>query len=252
MNVKTYNKKLVEDMLREAAERKRDSVYKKVQTIFAYHSSRIGGNALSLQETEELFEHFCEEAELGQLNDQIKIIGHFKMFDDMLKNYEGTLSARTVQEYYSDLNGGPAEEQQDDRLDRLFDWFDSLKQPTISDFARFHAEFDKIHPFEDGNGRIGRMLLFKECLNRGLMPFIVLSEEKDDYLNAVKEEQKGNSGILEQIFFREQFRFLEETEDFVLSVDKYLELDSSLVKSEIETGSAGRELFEENGSLQIK
>ena len=74
----------------------------------------------------------------------------------------------------------------------LLNWYDSLSEKKIEDIIEFHVRFEHIHPFQDGNGRIGRMIMFRECLYNDIMPFFIEERNKDFYLRGIKEYQTNN------------------------------------------------------------
>ena len=82
-------------------------------------------------------------------------------------------------------------------MKRLIDNYNSLKEITIEDIIKFHSDFEKIHPFQDGNGRVGRIIMFKECLKNNIIPFIILDKDKVYYYRGLKEFQNnGEKGYL--------------------------------------------------------
>ena len=87
---------------------------------------------------------------------------------------------------------------------------------TLSELAAFHADFEHIHPFQDGNGRVGRMMLFKECLRQGIVPVIIRDSDKADYYRALNRAQKtGDTEELCAFFRKEQQTYLEEIRKFL-------------------------------------
>ena len=72
-------------------------------------------------------------------------------------------------------------------MEKLLEWYNSLTTVTIENIIEFHARFEKIHPFQDGNGRVGRMIAFKECLKNDIIPFIVLDKDKIFYYRGLNE-----------------------------------------------------------------
>ena len=76
-------------------------------------------------------------------------------------------------------------------MTKLMDWYNSLSKITIKEIIEFHARFEKIHPFQDGNGRVGRIIIFKECLKNNIIPFIILDKDKLFYYRGLKEYQNG-------------------------------------------------------------
>ena len=74
---------------------------------------------------------------------------------------------------------------------KLMEWYNSLAKITIKDIIEFHARFEKIHPFQDGNGRVGRIIIFKECLKNNIIPFIILDKDKVFYYRVLEVHQNG-------------------------------------------------------------
>ena len=82
-------------------------------------------------------------------------------------------------------------------MQKLMEWYNSLSEVTIKDIIEFHVRFEKIHPFQDGNGRVGRIIAFKECLKNNIIPFIILDKDKLFYYRGLKEYQnKTEKGYL--------------------------------------------------------
>ena len=74
----------------------------------------------------------------------------------------------------------------------LLNWYEALSEKKLEDIIEFHVRFEKIHPFQDGNGRVGRMIMFRECLYNDIMPFFIEERNKDFYLRGIKEYQTNN------------------------------------------------------------
>ena len=74
----------------------------------------------------------------------------------------------------------------------LLEWYDKIDKKTIEDIIEFHVRFERIHPFQDGNGRVGRMIMFRECLYNDIMPFFIEDRNKDFYIRGIKEYQTNN------------------------------------------------------------
>jgi len=108
---------------------------------------------------------------------------HNKYYDDM---YDKKVKA------YRESNKMTQKDMQ-----KLMEWYNSLTEVTIKDIIEFHARFEKIHPFQDGNGRVGRIIAFKECLKNNIIPFIILDKNKLFYYRGLKEYQnKTEKGYL--------------------------------------------------------
>ena len=134
-----------------------------------------------------------------------------ELTEDIIKNFhrilkEGTMDSRkewfNVGEYKKLANEAgsmktslPKQTPKD--MKKLMEWYSSLTEITIKDIIEFHARFEKIHPFQDGNGRVGRMIAFKECLKNNIIPFIILDKDKLFYYRGLKEYQNnGEKGYL--------------------------------------------------------
>ena len=103
-----------------------------------------------------------------------------------------------------------------ERMRELIASYERGAEITLSELAAFHADFEHIHPFQDGNGRVGRMLLFKECLRQGIVPVIIRDSDKADYYMALNRAQKtGDTDKLCAFFRKEQQTYLEELRKFL-------------------------------------
>ena len=79
-----------------------------------------------------------------------------------------------------------------DDMKNLLDWYNKIPNKTIENIIEFHVRFEKIHPFQDGNGRVGRIIMFRECLYNDIMPFYIEDRNKDFYIRGIKEYQTNN------------------------------------------------------------
>ena len=84
-------------------------------------------------------------------------------------------------------------------IEELLDWYNELKDITLEDIIEFHVRFETIHPFNDGNGRVGRIIMFKECLKNNIMPFIILDQHKSFYLRGLKEYKNDKLFLIDTI-----------------------------------------------------
>lgn len=84
-------------------------------------------------------------------------------------------------------------------IDELLKWYKNIKNVTLEDIIEFHARFEKIHPFGCVNGRVGRIIMFKECLKNNIMPFIVLDQDKPYYMSGLKEYKNDKMFLIDTI-----------------------------------------------------
>ncbi len=92
------------------------------------------------------------------------------------KNFVGNIVTSSPSNVASDMND-------------LLEWYHKITKKTLEDIIEFHVRFEQIHPFQDGNGRIGRMIMFRECLYNDIMPFFIEDRNKDFYIRGIKEYQ---------------------------------------------------------------
>ena len=202
------------------------NLYHNTQIIFAYNTNHIEGSKLTEDQTRYIYETntiLFEGQTVASVDDIVETSNHFKLVDymldiadeelteDIIKNFhrilkEGTMDSRkewfNVGEYKKLANEAgsmktslPKQTPKD--MKKLMEWYSSLTEITIKDIIEFHARFEKIHPFQEGNGRVGRMIAVKECLKNNIIPFIILDKDKLFYYRGLKEYQNnGEKGYL--------------------------------------------------------
>ncbi len=217
-------KLLLDRLVVEHDKQDRSGIYALTQRLLAYNSNKIEGSTLSEDQTASLFDTGTIKAdgEIIRAKDVEEMTGHFAMFNEMLKTYKEPLSHKLIKTYHYKLksgvfedmaNGYPVGEYKNrqnivgtiittepskvsEQMDSLIREYEAKGSHTLEDLAHFHAEYEKIHPFQDGNGRTGRIILFKECLKNSIIPFVILDSQKAEYYNALREAQV-NSNITE-------------------------------------------------------
>ena len=215
------------ETLREQKEMElKGNLYYNTQIVFAYNTNHIEGSKLTEDQTRYIYETntvLFENETVISVDDILETVNHFRLVDYMLdiadenlteniiKNFhkilkEGTKDSRkkwfNVGEYKKLANeagsmrtSSPKQTPQD--MKKLIEWYNSLAEVTIREIIEFHARFEKIHPFQDGNGRVGRMIAFKECLKNNIIPFIILDRDKLFYYRGLREYQnKTEKGYL--------------------------------------------------------
>ncbi len=201
----------------------KNGFYWENQIAFVYNSEKIEGNPLSKEQTRTIFETHTfrpESTEAIKLDYIQETSNHFRMFDLMLNTIEDDLTEDLICSFHKTLKRGTTEDlnnsqisvssykllpnavgdiitsspenvQQD--IQRLLNNYNNRNQTTYREVTGFHAMFESIHPFQDGNGRVGRMIMFRECLKNDLVPFIVLDENKIQYYKALQIFDGGSN-----------------------------------------------------------
>ena len=213
----TKNRIRTDTLLFEKNNKISGGIYHKIQVDFAYNSNHIEGSRLSHEQTRYIFEtHSIEGAAL--VNDVFEASNHFKCLDFVLDTLYEPLTEEYIKKIHHILKNGlitdnnseavigdykkyanivgeietakPKEVHQ--LMVLLLRNYQNLISPDLYDIAQFHMEFEKIHPFYDGNGRVGRLLILKMCLANNLVPFYINEENKLFYYTGLKEWQKNN------------------------------------------------------------
>lgn len=223
--------KLKTELIEQRKSNFKGNVYHHFQVNFAYNSNKIEGSKLTKDMTEEIFEtnsFIPKSDEAVKLDDLIEMKNHFRLFDycldtldeplskDMMKEMNKILKRNTTDEDNPRYNVGgfkivpnkigfinviPTSEPKDVEkdIDKLLKWYHDLNNITIEDIIEFHYRFECIHPFGDGNGRVGRMIMFKECLRNNIIPFIVLDEDKPYYMRGLKNYKEDKMFLIDTI-----------------------------------------------------
>ena len=214
------------DILREQKEMKlKGNLYHKTQISFAYNTNHIEGSTLTEDQTRYIFETntiLFEENTIAKVDDILETSNHFKLVDYMLDVANKKLTENMIKEFHKILKDGTLDSRVEwfnvgeykqrantigngikttspnnveKEMSKLMDWYNSLKQVTANEIVEFHYRFESIHPFQDGNGRIGRIIMFKECLKNNIIPFIIQDTYKLFYYRGLKE-YKSEKGYL--------------------------------------------------------
>ena len=223
--------KLKRELVSQKNSKFKGNIYHYSQVNFAYNSNKIEGSHLSEDETEDIFvtnSYIPKYDDVVKLDDLIEMKNHFRLFDYMLDIYEKKLDKNIIIEMNKILKRGTSDEDNPrynvggfkivpnkiglinvintsspkdtpKDIDNLLSWYNSLENITLEDIIDFHYKFEKIHPFGDGNGRVGRMIMFKECLKNNIMPFIILDSDKPFYLRCLKNYESDKMFLIDTI-----------------------------------------------------
>lgn len=206
-------------VLREQKEMKlKGNLYHNTQIVMTYNTNHIEGSTLSEEQTRYIFETntlLTEKDTITNIDDIIETQNHFKLFDYMLDVADKKLTEKMIKEFHRILKEGSSDSQKEwfavgeykrlanevgglktsspknveKDMQKLLEWYNSLKEVTIKEIIEFHAKFEMIHPFQDGNGRVGRLIAFKECLKHHIIPFIILDKDKLFYYRGLNQWQ---------------------------------------------------------------
>ena len=206
------------DVLREQKEMKlKGNLYHQTQISFAYNTNHIEGSTLTEDQTRYIFETntiLFESNTIAKVNDIIETYNHFKLIDYMLDVADKKLTEKMIKEFHKILKNSTSDSRAEwfnvgeykqrvntigngikttspnnveKEMVKLIEWYNSLKQVTMKEIIEFHYRFESIHPFQDGNGRVGRIIMFKECLKNNIVPFIIQDADKLFYYRGLKE-----------------------------------------------------------------
>lgn len=211
------------------------NLYHNTQIIFAYNTNHIEGSKLTEEQTRHIYETntiLFEGETVASIDDILETANHFKLVDYMLEVSKDELTEEIIKEFHRILKEGTSDSRkecfnvgeykkisntagsmqtslpknvQKDMIN-LMKWYNSLEKITINEIIEFHVRFERIHPFQDGNGRVGRIIIFKECLKNNIVPFIIFDKDKLYYYRGLKE-YKNEKGYLIDTFLNTQDQY---------------------------------------------
>ena len=224
-------KKIKKELLNQKQSKFKGNIYHYSQVNFSYNSNKIEGSKLTSDQTEAIFDtvsFISKNDELIKLDDLIEAKNHFKLFDYMLDNVDNNLTKEMIIEMNKILKRNTSDEDNprynvggfkivpniigainiinttnpenvEKEIDSLLNNYNSKNNITLEDIIDFHYKFECIHPFGDGNGRVGRIIMFKECLKNNIMPFIILDDDKSYYMKGLKEYNNDKMFLIDTI-----------------------------------------------------
>ena len=210
------------DILKEQkASKYSGGIYHKTQIELTYNSNHIEGSRLTHDQTRYIFETntIGVEKEVLNVDDVIETVNHFHCIDIIIDSARAVLTEKFIKDLHFILKNGTSDSRKDwfavgdykklpnevggmdttipeevaDKMKTLLMEYNAKDAKTFEDILDFHVKFERIHPFQDGNGRIGRLIMFKECLKNNIVPFIVDDNLKMFYYRGLKEwdNEKG-------------------------------------------------------------
>ena len=235
---------LLEVLQAEKASRLSGGIYHKVQIDFTYNSNHMEGSRLTHDQTRYIFETNTIGVHETTLNvdDIVETANHFRCIDLIIDRAGSLINEALIKQLHAMLKNGTSDSRKDwfavgdykklpnevggkvtalpkevpAKMKELVAAYNAKKERTFDELLDFHYRFECLHPFQDGNGRIGRLLLFKECLRYNIVPFIIDEESKLFYYRGLKEWQ-NERGFLRDTCLAAQDKFKASLDYFQIS-----------------------------------
>ena len=214
------------DILREQKDGKMTGgIYHKVQVDLTYNSNHMEGSRLTHDQTRYIFETntIGFENEVVNVDDVIETANHFRCIDLIIDQAGAVLTEKLIKQLHFVLKTGTSDSRKDwfavgeykklpnevggsdttlpeqvgEEMRKLLASYNALPAKTFEDIVAFHVAFERIHPFQDGNGRVGRLILFKECLKHNIVPFIIEDNLKLFYYRGLKEWDREKGWLMD-------------------------------------------------------
>ena len=242
------NKKTLLDILKLEKESKlKGGIYHKVQIELTYNSNHIEGSRLTHDQTRYIYETntIGLTDDVINVDDIVETANHFRCIDLIIDKANLNITENLIKQLHFILKNGTTDSRKNwfivgdykkipnevggrvttspekvkDEVKSLIEWYNNIKNKTLNDIIEFHYRFEYIHPFQDGNGRVGRLLMFKECLKYNIVPFIIDEKLKMFYYRGLKE-WKQEKGYLTDTCLTAQDQFKVYLDYFRIEYDK--------------------------------
>ena len=228
------NKLLLDILQEEKSSGYSGGIYHKTQIELTYNSNHIEGSSLTHEQTRYIFETNTIDVENGSLNvdDVIETANHFRLVSLIIDNARTVLTEEFIKELHLFLKNGTSDSRRDwfvvgdykklpnevggmnttppeevsGKMKELLNEYNVKEEKSLEDILDFHVKFEKIHPFQDGNGRVVRLIMFKECLKYNIVPFIIEDDLKMFYYRGLAE-WKTEKGYLRDTCLTAQDRY---------------------------------------------
>ena len=212
---------LLDILQNEKANKYSGGIYHKTQIDLTYNSNHMEGCRLTHDQTRYIFETntIGIEKEVLNVDDVIETANHFRCIDMIIDRAKLSLTEKIIKELHLILKNGTSDSRKDwfavgnykklpnevggmetalpeevaNKMKKLLSEYNNKEEKNFEDILDFHVKFERIHPFQDGNGHVGRLIMFKECLKYNIVPFIIEDHLKMFYYRGLKEwdNEKG-------------------------------------------------------------
>lgn len=246
VNKKNQGNQLLAILQEEKRKHLSGGIYQKVQIELTYNSNHMEGSKLTHDQTRYIYETntIGIENQVVNVDDIVETVNHFRCIDMVIESANCKITEKLIKDLHFQLKNATSDSQRDwfrvgeykmlpnevggrettlsenveKELSILLKQYNGRSNQTLEDILDFHVKFERIHPFQDGNGRVGRLLIFKECLRNGITPFIIEDDIKLFYYRGL-DQWDYEKGYLTDTCLTAQDRFKNYLKYFRIGID---------------------------------
>jgi len=220
---------LLEILKKEKDSKIKDGIYHKLQIEMTYNSNHIEGSKLTIDQTKSIFETHTigNNDDYINIDDIIETTNHFRCVDLAIESANNKLTESLIKQFHYILKYGTSDSNKSwfkvgdykllaneagdnetvppnkvkEEINNLLSNYNKKESVDIYDIIKFHNDFEHIHPFQDGNGRVGRLIILKECLKHNIVPILILDAYKQFYYRGLNEYDKDSKYLIDTCLF---------------------------------------------------